>query len=122
MKTKLLKTAVKFRTNVRKSMPMVIGANLCMCLMLVNSVAFAAGASDLFTVIVKALGGIALAGAAIWAVMGAIAYGEAKTDGEGPEMKKAKNQIVGAIILAVVGGALAAGASQIGSLVSNISF
>lgn len=121
MKNKLVSIVSKTKNNVKKMGPSLL-STVIMGFAVLNQTAFAATDTTLFTTIVKALGGVSIAGAAIWAIMGFIAYGEAKTDGEGPEMKKAKNQITGAIILAVVGLALSAGASTIAGTIKDITF
>ena len=120
MKTKLLKTAVKFRNDFNFLFPSMLSM-MVMGTMLLGNIAFAGDGQELFKTIVKALGGISIAGAAIIAVFGAIAYAEAKSEGEGPAMSKAKNQIQAAVMLAIVGVALTAGATSIAGLVKDIT-
>ncbi len=65
---------------------------------------------------------IFIAGAAIRAVMGLSAYTETKSEGEGPEMSKAKNQITASIMAIALGAALIANGKSIGSVITTISF
>lgn len=120
MKKNLVSIVLKTKNNVKKMGPSLLSAAI-MGFAVLGQTAFAVD-TTLFTTIVKALGGVCIAGAAIWAVMGFIAYGEAKADGEGPEMKKAKNQLTGAIVLGIVGVALTAGAATIGGTIKDITF
>ena len=122
MKRKFLEVALKGKHCIEQLYPYMFSIALSGALILKN-IAFAAETNtSLFKTIVSALGGLAIASAAINGVMGAIAYAEAKSEGEGPGMSKAKNQIVAAILLGIVGAALAGGASTIEATIGNITF
>lgn len=120
MKNKLVSIVSRAKINVKKMGPNLLSAAI-MGFAVLSQTAFAVD-TTLFTTIVKALGGISIAGAAVMAIFGAIAYADAKSEGEGPAMAKAKNQVTGAIMLAVVGIALTAGASTIAGTIKDISF
>ncbi len=72
-----------------------------------SPVAFAEGpdGGQILSIAIKVLGGIAIVGGGIRLVTGLMAYSEAKEEGEGPAMAKAKGQITAAVILAGVGTA-----------------
>ena len=120
MKKNLLTIVTRTQTRLKKFAPGLLCAVILGVAVLGNT-AFAAD-TTLFTTIVKALGGISIAGAAIMAIFGAIAYAEAKSEGEGRAMSKAKNQITAAVMLAIVGIALTAGATTIAGTIKDITF
>lgn len=120
MKKKFFNLCTKARNGIHKAKPYILSFAM-MGAMILGNVAFAATGKELFTTIVKALGGLSIASGAIIAIMGLIAYGEAQADGEGPAMAKAKKQLTGAIILVIVGVALSAGASSIANMITDIS-
>lgn len=61
------------------------------------------GAKAIMKTIIGAIFAVAIVAGVITGALGIVAYGEAKSEGAGPEMAKAKNQIVGAIILLALG-------------------
>ena len=122
MKNKLISKVIDAKNKITESAPALITTAIVGASMMQNVAFAAADAAKLFEYIVKGLGGILIAGAAIRAVMGISAYTEAKSDGEGPEMSKAKNQITASIMGVVLGIALEGGASGIGSMIGKITF
>lgn len=120
MKNKLINVISKIKSKGKKMAPGLMSATIISATVL-GQTAFAVD-TTVFTTIVKALGGIAIAGAAVTAVVGLVSYGEAQSEGEGPELSKAKKQIKGAVVLAIVGIALSAGASTIGGTIKDITF
>lgn len=122
MKNNLISKVINVKTKIKESAPALVATAIIGVSMMQN-VAFAAGdASKLFETIVKVFGGLLIAGSAIRAVMGLSAYTEAKSEGEGPEMSKAKNQITASIMGIALGVALEGGAGSIGSMISKITF
>ena len=122
MKNKLISKVIDAKNKIKESAPALITTAIVGAAMMQNVAFAAADAAKLFEYIVKGLGGILIAGAAIRAVMGISAYTEAKSDGEGPEMSKAKNQITASIMGIALGIALEGGASGIGSMIGKITF
>lgn len=119
MKQKFLKMCIRAKNGLNVAKPYMLSLAV-MVVMILGNVAFAADeGKSLFTNIVKILGALALAAGAITAIMGAIAYAEAKSEGEGPAMAKAKNQITGAVMLGILGGCLTGFATQISSLIAS---
>lgn len=122
MKQKFLKLGIKARNGLHAAKPYMLSLAM-MGIMILGNVAFAGNeGKTLFTNIVKLIGAAALAGGAIAGVMGVVAYGEAKSEGEGPAMAKAKNQITGAIILVVIGVCLEGFAGTLSSLIKDNLF
>lgn len=122
MKNKLISKVIDAKNKIKESAPALITTAIVGASMMQNVAFAAADASKLFEYIVKGLGGILIAGSAIRAVMGVSAYTEAKSDGEGPEMSKAKNQITASIMGIAFGIALEGGASGIGGMIDKITF
>ncbi len=75
-------------------------------------------ATGIFSYIIKILGAFALIRGGIAGYSGLTNYGEAKSEGEGPAMAKAKGEITAAIILMVVGGAAATFATSFASAIT----
>lgn len=121
MKNKLISKVIDAKNKIKESAPALVATAIVGASMMQN-VAFAADAKTLFGYIVKGFGGILIAGAAIRAVMGLSAYTEAKSEGEGPEMSKAKNQITASIMAVALGIALVASGSKFGDLIGTITF
>lgn len=122
MKNKLISKVINVKTKIKESAPALVATAVIGASMMQNVAFAAADAAKLFEYIVKGLGGIVIAGAAIRAVMGLSAYTDAKSEGEGPEMSKAKNQISASIMGIVFGIALEGGASGIGNMIDKITF
>lgn len=120
MKNKFINVTTKVKTRIKKMSPGLMNAAVIGAAIL-SQTAFAAD-TTIFTVIVKAIGGGCIVGAAVTAIMGIVSYADAQAEGEGPAMSKAKNQLKGAAFLAVVGVALAAGASTIAGTIKDITF
>lgn len=74
---------------------------------------------DVFDVIIKVLSGFCIAAGAIRAFTGVMAYAEAKDEGEGPAMAKARNQITAAILLVVLGAAGVGLSSTLATAITN---
>ncbi len=90
-----------------------------------KATAFAAGgdATEVFTLVIRILGGIAIIKGAISTYSGLTSYADAKTEGEGPKMARAKDEISGAIILVAIGLVAEGFAGQLAGLISSaISF
>lgn len=84
--------------------------------------AFAANeAKNLMEMIIKILGALSIIAGAIIGFTGLMAYAEAKSEGEGPAMAKAKNQLTSAVMLVLLGGSAAALASKFASLITSIT-
>ena len=74
-------------------------------------------------IVFKVLGAIGVIGGLILGIMSIISFAEAKSEGEGPGMAKAKNGIIGAIILLGVGIGIYVAAPTLSSKVADmISF
>ena len=71
-------------------------------------------------IVFQVLGGIGVIGGLIMGVMSILAFAEAKSEGGGPEMAKAKNGIIGAIILLGVGIAIYAAAGGLSEKVADL--
>jgi len=124
MKKNILKVCKATKTIIEKAKPYVFAFAMASMMYLPN-VAFAAGrgGTDIFEVIVKVLGVFCLAGAALQGITGAIAYAEAKADGEGPAMAKAENKIKAAVFLGILGASLSLGAKGLAGMINdNIAF
>lgn len=102
----------------QKAKPLILSLFLTAVIVLSNP-AFAGNGAELFKAIVKVLGALSTAGGAIYGIIGLIAYAEAKSEGEGPAMAKAKNQLVGAVMLMALGVAMIAGSSAIAGMIQD---
>ena len=122
MKNKLISKVIDAKNKIKESAPALVATAIVGASMMQNVALAAADAAKLFETIVKVFGGLLIAGATIRAVMGLSAYTEAKSEGEGPEMSKAKNQITASIMAIALGIALEGGASSIGSMIGKITF
>lgn len=121
MKNKLISKVIDAKNKIKESAPALVATAIVGASMMQN-VAFAADVKTLFGYIVKGFGGLLIAGASIRAIMGLSAYTEAKSEGEGPEMSKAKNQITASIMGVALGIALVASGSKFGDLIGTITF
>lgn len=86
--------------------------------------AFAANVKESGTtwlkVVFQVLGAIGAIGGLVMGIMSLISFAEAKSEGEGPGMAKAKNGIIGAVILLGVGIAIYVAADTLSSKVSSL--
>lgn len=93
---------------MKKCGPILSGLAVSTLIPLSNIALAGEEAATVFGAIAKILGALAIAGGVIYGIIGGIAYASAKAEGEGPEMAKAKNQLVAAVMLCVIGGILLA--------------
>ena len=123
MKTSLANTLKADNKFSRARMTLATILGVIGAFFLNSQVVFAAADSNVVsiaTMIFKVLGAIGIIGGLIMGIMGIMAYAEAKSEGEGPAMSKAKNQVIGAIILLAVGGAIFGTSGTLANTVANI--
>ena len=113
--TKLISTLQTEKA--KKVMPYLSAGCICLCMCCTRFV-FAADAKEIIELVVKVMGIIAGILGVLTTVMGAMAYAEAKSEGEGPAMAKAKNQIAGGAGLLIIAGVLEVFAGQLADMVT----